>query len=363
MKILERYLLSQFLRNTGIILAACLILFILIDVTERLDTILAEDADFLTTLQYFALKIPQTLVLMMPISVLGGTLFTFATLHKNSELVAMRGSGSTILSLAKPILIFSLCLSLFSILLSETVVPTSQRKLREIYNLEIQKKDEKGIYSRENIWWRDGENFFAAQSFNSSTKTLLGLSAIRVSEDFRIRSRMLADHATWLNSDLGWNAEKVSYFSFRRKKPLLTKNFQKLPLPTQRNPKEFFSGKIETDTMSFRELRGFMNQQSKSGLTVNHLYASLYEKLSFPFVSFVVVFVSCAFAVRQVRATNLALPFLLGLGIAFTYFMIHSFSVALGRAELIPPILSAWIANGLMLFIGMVLNAGAESPR
>lgn len=363
MKILQRYLLAQFLRNTSIILAACLILFLLIDVTERVDTILAEGADFLTSIQYFALKIPQTLVLMLPISVLGGSLFTFATLHKNSELVAMRGSGSTILTLSTPILVFSLLLSLFSILLSETVVPTSQRKLREIYNLEIQKKDAKGIYSRENIWWRERDNFFAAESFDSTSKRLLGVSIIKVSDDFRIKSRTLADQAHWLNSDLGWNAEKVSIYSFRKKKPLLIKDYSRLPLPTQRNPKEFYRGKIETDTMSFRELRGFMNQQSRSGLPVGHLYASLYEKLSFPFVSFVVVFISCAFAVRAVRATNLALPFLLGLCIAFLYFMIHSFSVALGRAELIPPLVGAWIANVLMLSIGIVLNSGAESPR
>jgi lipopolysaccharide export system permease protein len=363
MKILERYLLGQFIRNTGIILTACLILFILIDITERLDTILAEDADFLVAVQYFALKIPQTIVLMLPISVLGGSLFTFAVLHKNSELVAMRSSGNTVLKLARPILIFSLFLSVFSIVLSESVVPNAQRKLREIYNINIQRKDQKGIYSNEHVWWREGNSFFSAQSFDSTTKSLIGVSAIRVSEDFRIKSRSLAQRAVWLNSDLGWSAEQVSHYSFRRKKPLLKTEFATLPLGTERNPKEFFSGKIETDTMSFRELRGFMNQQSRSGISVSSLYASLYEKLSFPFVSFVVVFVSCAFAVRQVRATNLALPFLLGLGIAFTYFIVHSFSIALGRAELIPPLLSAWIANGLMLFIGMVLNAGAESPR
>ena len=114
--------------------------------------------------------------------------------------------------------------------------------------------------------------------------------------------------------------------------------------------------------MSYRRLSKFIREQKANGLAVSSYYADLYEKIAFPCVSFIVVLVSLPFALKPARTGSMAGSFLAGLVIGFTYYAVHSFSVAMGRAEMYPALLAAWMANILLGVIGVILNLGAESP-
>ena len=45
----------------------------------------------------------------------------------------------------------------------------------------------------------------------------------------------------------------------------------------------------------------------------------------------------------------------IGIMIGFSYWIVHAFSMSLGRSGTLPTILSAWLANILFLAIEMVL--------
>jgi lipopolysaccharide export LptBFGC system permease protein LptF len=49
--------------------------------------------------------------------------------------------------------------------------------------------------------------------------------------------------------------------------------------------------------------------------------------------------------------------------VAFAYYAVDSFSISMGRAELLPPLLAAWSANIVMGIVAFILNAGSEAPR
>ena len=59
----------------------------------------------------------------------------------------------------------------------------------------------------------------------------------------------------------------------------------------------------------------------------------------------------------------MAISSLSAIFIAFTYYAVDSFSISMGRAELLPPILAAWSANIVMGLVAFLLNAGTEAPR
>lgn len=54
---------------------------------------------------------------------------------------------------------------------------------------------------------------------------------------------------------------------------------------------------------------------------------------------------------------------LLAIFVAFTYYAVDSFGISMGRAELLPPLLAAWMANIVMGMLALVLNLGAEAPQ
>lgn len=362
MKILHRYLLGQFARNFFLALTVLTFLFLIVDFFDRIDNISRVETTVATTVTYFVLKIPLMISLMFPLAMLAATLFTIGLLAKNSELTAMRATGVTVLWLGRPLFIFGLFVSIAALLLNEFVVPGAQRRVREIYNIDIMRKDEKGTYSQNDFWWRDENSLYSVAMFDSRSNTLHDLSKFDLNSNFDISLRDDAQTAKWIDPQLKWSMRNITEIRFPNRGDPETRKLHSLPLVIPQRPEDFYDVERDASSMSFSRLRKFIKEQSRNGVAVTGYYADLYEKFSFPFISTILVLVAFPFMVRPARTSALASNFFFGLVFCFLYYVIHSTSLAFGRAELIPPLISAWTANILMSIIGLVLTLGAESP-
>lgn len=362
MTIIHRYLLRQLVRNFGVTLIAFTFLFLVFDFFDHFDNLLAENATFGDSVRYFALKMPLTLNLMLPVAMLVATLFTIGMLSKNSEITAMRAAGLPILWLARPLLGFGLALSLLSLTLGETLVPYTQRRVREIYNIDIKKKDQKGAYSQSDFWWRNGKIFNSADIFDSRHNSLLEFSSFELDDRYRVQKRTDASQVDWVNPTLRWTMKGVTEYKFSAGQNVEAKKYNALPLLISEKPEDFYEVKTDTSTMSYRQLSKFLKQQKANGIPTTGYRTELLAKFSFPFIILIVTLVILPFSLKPARSGSLAMSFVAGLVIAFSYYAIHSFSIAMGNAELWPPLLAAWMANLVMGVVGLVLNWGAEAP-
>lgn len=362
MKIIHRYILSLAIRNIVLSLLVFCVLFLAFDFFDRIDNILEGDPSFGIVISYFLYKIPFIINSMLPVATLLGTLFTIGLLSKNSEVVAMRAAGLTVLFIARPVLILGILLSFVSILLGETVVPYSQRRVREIYNIDIHKKHETGTYSQTNFWWRDKDNFYSVGVFDSRTNRLLDFSEFNLGDNFEVARRADAPEVKWVDPIFGWNMKDVRERSFSKDatSPISTEPLR--PLAINETPKDFYNAKMDPDTMSYSQLKAFIKKQASHGISIGGYLSDLYGKLSFPFVVFLVSLVALPFSLIPARSGSMALSLIWSLGMAFSYYAVHSFSLAMGRAELWPPLLAAWMANLVIGLVGVVLTLGSESP-
>jgi len=362
MKILHRYILSQLLRNLLLSLMIFSLLFLVFDFFDRIDNIMREGAGLWTVISYFLYKVPLTISLMMPVAILVSVLFTVGILSKNSEITAMRASGLKIFWLARPILLTGILLSIATLIFNETLVPYSARRVREIYNIDIRQKTQKGGYNQKNFWWRNSDTFYSVASFDSRSNTLHDLSIIDLKKDSRVSSRTIATEANWLKDTLGWNMRNVTRYRFPPEGQTSVTKLKALPLPIEEKPRDFYNARVHPHTMSYIQLQNFIDKQKSNGLSITSYLADLYAKLSFPFVIFILSFAALPFALLPARSGSMAMSFIIGLLIAFSYHAVHSFSISMGRAEFWHPALAAWMANLLLGLVGLVLNMGAESP-
>ena len=362
MKILHRYILGQFLRTFALCLTGLLFLFLVFDFMDRIDNILAEDVTVLIVLQYFLYKIPMTLTLMLPVAALVSTLLTFGILSKNSEITAMRAAGVRVLWLAKPVLLCGATVSLCALLMNETLVPFAQQRVKEIYNIDIKQKDKRGSYSGADLWWREDRSFYSVGFFDSRTKTFSDLVKLDTDNKFRVKSRTNAREVKWLNKELGWTMENGAEYTFADKQAPTVDTFSRLPLPIAKRPTDLFDYAVEPETMSLTRIRKFIREQQENGLPVGRYLADMNEKIAFPFINFIVILVALPFSLKPARSGSMAGSFVAGMLLGFTYYAVHSFSIAMGRAEMYPPVLAAWMANILLGVVGLILNLGAESP-
>lgn len=174
---IQLYILHAFLRNTALSLSILILLFLTVEFFDRIDNILADSGSFLQIVEYFIMKIPLNITLMLPVAMMSGSLLTLGNLSKNSEITAMRASGLSIIFLLKPILMSGIIASILTVILNESIVPGAQKRSREIYNLDIKKKDQTGSYSQTNIWFRNQDTFYLIDHFDSKAKSLHEISA------------------------------------------------------------------------------------------------------------------------------------------------------------------------------------------
>jgi lipopolysaccharide export system permease protein len=362
MKILHRYIIGLLVKNFLIGLAMFVFLFLMVDFFDRLDNVLAENASAFTALRYFMYKIPLMVNLMLPVALIFSTLFTFGLLSKSSEMTAMRASGLTITWLATPLMIFGLILSLFSLLLGEVVVPFTERRQKELYNIDIRQKDKRGGYSQTDFWWREGQNFYTVDLFDSRTNTLQNFSHLEINSNWQVVRRTDAKTVHWIDPVVGWNMRDVTRSHFDTT-PMSVEKLRALPLPIKDKPSDFYEFRSDATTMSYRELRRFIKDQKRNGISTTQYLPDMHSKLAFPFVIFITGLVVLPFTLRPARSGSMAFSSLSAIFVPFTYYAVDSFSISMGRAELLPPLLAAWMANILMGIVALVLNLGAEAPQ
>lgn len=362
MSILHRYILQLLVKNFFVGLGAFTFLFLLFDFFDRIDNVMGEDASVWLTITYFLYKIPMMVNLMLPVGLMLATLFTYGILSKNSEITAMRASGAAVQWLARPLILFGLLISVFSLILGEIVVPITERRQRELYNIDIKKRDQRGEYTQTDFWWRDGDRFYSANIFDSRSRALLKFSLIDIGTGWKVTRRVDAEQVRWIDPVIGWSMQNVETYRFDGSNVSMAKA-PSLPLPIKSQPSDFYEFRSEPETMSFLELRRFISQQAVNGVATGQYKADLYSKLAAPFVNLITSLIVLPFALRPARTGSMATSMLAAIFIAFSYYAVDSFSVAMGRAEILPPIVGAWTANILMACVAIILNLGAESPQ
>ncbi len=362
MKIFHRYIATLLLRNFSIGLATFVFLFLMVDFFDRIDNVLTEHSSLWLIIQYFGCKIPRIITLMLPVAMIFSTLFTFGLLSKSSELTAMRASGMTVSWLARPLILLGAVLTLVSLFLNEVVVPSSERYQKEIYNLKIKQKDKKGSYNQSDFWWRSGNRFFAIDLFSSKTRSMHNLSEFTLNQKWEVSHRTEAKKVDWLKQGLGWTMQDVSRF-YILENDIHSEKLSSLPLPIREQPQDFYDFNDEPATMSFAQLSNFIKRQKDNGVATTQYLPDLYNKLAFPFVICITAMLVLPFSLLPARSGSMAVSSLLAIFIAFTYFAVDSFSISMGRADLLPPLLAAWSANIVMGIVAFILNSGTESPR
>ncbi len=132
MRILDKYIVRQYISNFLTILLSFSVLFLIIDVFDRLPRILRYSNDIILISQFFLLRIPYLFVLTSPIVVLLAGLFLMSNLSKYNESIAIRAAGISILRMVSPLLILGLFMSVFIAYFGEYILPVAENKRNEI---------------------------------------------------------------------------------------------------------------------------------------------------------------------------------------------------------------------------------------
>ena len=138
--LLERYLISEI---TPILLFTIVIVTVVAESIgisfEQFSFLLTEQISFGTLIYLHILKVPEFIVLAVPIAILMTTIFVYNKLSITSEIIALQSCGISLYKLIFPAIHLSLIISLILFIVNEGIVPISNYKaaitLEEVMNV------------------------------------------------------------------------------------------------------------------------------------------------------------------------------------------------------------------------------------
>ncbi|MCD6035842.1 MAG: lptF [Rickettsiales bacterium] len=126
-----RYIIRNLLGPTIVITVTLTGIIWLIRSLSFLALIVNRGVGFLDFLYISFLTLPSLLLLILPVALFCGVLFTYNKLINESELIVLNGAGLSRLALAKPALIVAFGIMLFTYSIALYLLPTSYRAFKD----------------------------------------------------------------------------------------------------------------------------------------------------------------------------------------------------------------------------------------
>ncbi len=354
MKIIDRYIISQFVAHFLFALVAIILVFIVIDLMENLDKFIDRDVPAATIVRYYFFFIPEMIKSMIPVAMLLSSLFTTGRLSNQNELVAIKASGMSLYRFMVPFLFVGIIVTALSVYFNGWIVPISNKQKFHIERVHLSKHLES--LPRYNIYLQESPvRFLSLGYFDESQNSVSRVSIQEFSDtNYSIMLRRFdARLMSWRAADRQWILNDVAARSFDGTREIIER-FDSLTIPELRfNPDDLLKKQLKPDEMDYFELGDFIEIQRRAGQETARWQIDYYSKISFPFASIVVIFFGIPFSAQK-RRGGMALQFAIGVLITFLYMACMKVSEVMGHSGQYNPLFMAWLPNLLFLAAGLV---------
>ncbi len=376
-KILDKYILKQVIET---FLISLIIFTSIIFATDAFITIVRQITNYGIPLHVAAmlvmLKLPSMLILTIPMGVLLATIMTINKMNNALEITILKACSIGVSRIAKPIMICAIIAAISGFLINEVVAPiaSSQAKTLTIWAI-MQKNMPNG---KKNFIFKEAKNGNLTRFFHIASVADDKLNNITVLDLSRENVIQVIYAKTGDTAPEGWLFYNgVIYTISDTGKILNTAVFKRLDFD---NTAEAISKvtEVSENEMNYFDLRKYIKTerintkayieelkktQTELDLQISEknkneqlkeLEILMYEKFALPFTSVVFALIAIPLAITGPRARfNRGLLF--SIMILFIFYILRALGLSLGQADILPPIIAAWLPNIVLISIGYYL--------
>lgn len=361
MRILDRYLIREYVKTFLILMLSLSVVFIVIDIIDNFSRLVRYGASLQQAVLYFFLRLPYLIILTSPVTMLLTGLFLMNSLAKYNESAAIRAAGISIKRAMLPLFGLGLIMSVLIALFGEYVLPYSEAKRAYVYQVQIrdEQPEDQMLKARIHYQGADGR-FYYFGFFDGYKNTLRIVDILKLNpQNGTISERITASGADWVNNQ--WILKDCEIRRFNRHRPVSWQHFSSTAIKEMGvQPQDFIRITKKTLSMNFFELRDYIDRLKKVGDDYHKELVDLHVKLSFPLTNLIVIFFFIPIATSNVRSKGRGWIFMLGLLVCFIYLTVMRISQSLGYNEVLPPVVAAWAPNLFFSVLGFFFLKKAE---
>jgi len=355
MTILDRYISQQIVRYFGATFALVTVIYMIADFFEKVDKLIESGLAFPKAALYFVSRIP--LEHLIPASTLLSVLVVFGMMNKHNEITALKTGGVSIYRLLKAPFALGVIFSLVLLMFSEILLPIVRSNANRIWMEEVKKVQTTS--RRKNIWLKGHRSIYHIQFFDPVRLKAFDVSLNFFDDDFRLTRRIDAREGEYTEGHWVFR-EAMEQVRNPDDGSFVVRHRDQMSVPLDFEPLDLKRVAKASDEMSLPELADYIQTAESEGYDTTTYRVDFHAKIAYPLVCLILSAIAVAIAGRGKRGENLAIVLVTGIGLAFCFWVLHGFSLSLGYAGMLPPLVAAWLPNLTYFFTAVVLLLRAE---
>ncbi len=318
MRILDRYLGYIILQYTIITMLALVGLFTFVNFLDQTAHLGHGNYNITELIQYVILIIPRTIYELFPMASLLGTIIGLSLLANDSELIAMRASGISMLQITLATLKMGALFVITAILIGEFVAPYTETKAQrgraEALQQHIKQQTNFGL------WMRDGQTFVNIGEVLPDM-TLLGVQVFKFDHNRKLRSLMTAESGTF--QDNYWRIKRVKQTQIDQNGNSESTTHETSKWASQVTPQILSVFLIKPEQLSFMQLNRYIKHLNKNKQQSDPYKLAFWTKLMQPLSTAVMVMLAIPFAFANIRSGTLGRSLFVGIMLGIGFYVVN----------------------------------------
>lgn len=358
MKKIDWYIFKKFIGTFFFIMALLIAITIVIDFSEKIDTLLDGGIPFkIIVLEYELGFIPFISSLLAPFFILVAVIFFTSQLADRSEIIAILNSGTSFYRMLLPYFYGALFFAVMLYIGNHYIIPKANKRRIHFEDTYINKYRQHASYNFHRQI-KPGV-FIYMENYRPSEKNAYRFSLEKFNKG-ELLYKIKSERIEWLPKEEKWRLTNYyvrhlvdSQYSLRKGEQLDT------VMPFL--PKDFSFGSNQKETMTTPELITYINEMKQGGQNYLEFYeVERHRRTSIPFSIFIMTLIGVSLASQKIRG-GLGWHLVLGIALSAIYEIIMKFSVTFSTNASLPAILGVWIPN--FIFGGIAIYLLRRAPK
>ena len=358
MKLIDKYLLRQLLVPLLYCLLGFVMIFVIHDLFGHLDDFVEASSDPMDIVKYYFMLVPSLLNHIVPTALLLAVLYSLSLLTKNNELTAMRASGVSLYRLLIPFVAVGALFSLGVFYINERIGPDNAYWCDQfIRGLKYRESPDVHLVRNHPLKNEVGNRIWLLREFNEVTYEMKNVQIIQEREDGSNDTEYNAESGSWMD-DMWW-FENVKIQKYDENSNPMGRQTERrameIPNLTE-TPKDFLADiRDEQAFMSAAEISTFINTHPNLSERSSARYLTdFHYRLATPWTCLILTLLGIPMGGKTGRSGAFMGVFL-SLGLFFTYYVLITFFINLGKSGGLAPMAAAWMPNFIFLILGITL--------
>lgn len=352
---LARYFGLRFFTTLMAVLAGVFMLIILLDYVEQMRRVAdVPNISALLVAKTSLFRVPQIAERILPFCVLIGAMSCYLSLSRRLELVVSRAAGMSAWQFTAPAIVVALGVGVVGTTIYNPIAATLQEKSKrleaEIFG------DVEGLQATVNGFWvtqrsDNGQSIINAASSREQGVFLSKVTAFVFDQSNHFLERVEANTASLESGH--WRLEDARVFAIDA--PPSDRQFYLLA--TNLTPEQVRETFSTPETVPFWQLPYFIDMAERAGLTAAGYRLQYQKLLARPFLLAAMVLLAAAFSLRLFRFGGVQKMILGGVASGFLIYVMSKLTDDLSKAEMLPPIIAAWmppVVGGMTGFVALL---------